>query len=218
LRQQLVSSLAELAGDDSVRVVVLTGQGDRAFCAGQDLAELGASGGRLTGPLLWEFETVCAALRDLPVPTIAVVNAAAIGGGLDLALSCDIVWAADTAILKTRGLAMGIVAGVPRLVGRVSRGQLAQLVYTGIGCDAVEAARLGLVDQVLPAEVILEQCLELARLIAEQPREVLMAAKRVLRADPTTGRDELIELQLQESVELLGRQNHAAVTPDRHGP
>jgi enoyl-CoA hydratase/carnithine racemase len=203
VRRGLVRSLDAFASDLGVRVVILTGRGSRAFSAGQDFAELAASGGRLTAQLLLEFEEVCEALSAVPVPTIAAVNGPAVGGGLDLALSCDLVWASDTATFKTPGLAMGIVAGVPRLAGRVSPGQLAQLVYTGVGHDAAAAHRLGIVDDVIPAGALLQECLERARLIADRPRDLLVAAKRVLRAASAPERTQLVEAQMQASFGQL---------------
>ncbi len=206
VRSGLVRALAGLAADEDIRVVVLTGAGERAFCAGQDLGELSGSGGRLTGALLDEFEAMLHAVYSLPVPAIAAVNGPAVGGGLDLALSCDLVFADATASFRTPGLAMGIVASVPRLMDRLAPGALAEFVLLGATCDAARAQAIGLVDRVIPAEGLRAEAMASARQMAGVPRPALVAAKRLMRQATGAARTELVEAQLRASSDLLSRE------------
>jgi enoyl-CoA hydratase len=184
VRRELVSAVAGLASDDSVRVLVLTGAGDKAFVAGADIGEFE---GRTP---LEQRESMTAvrvfdAVAACPKPTIAMINGYALGGGCELALACDMRVAAETARLGQPEINLGIIPGgggtqrLPRVVGM---GQAMRLVLTGELVDGQEAARIGLVDLVYPAGELRSRTLEIAARIAAKSPVALRLAKEAVRA------------------------------------
>lgn len=174
--------------DDAVRVVVWTGAG-RGFCAGVDLEHLKAhrAGGNASrGPKLGEeafLKKLPLELLEFPKPVIAAVNGAAIGVGVTMILPCDLRLAADDAKLGLPFVRLGILPGLgsthllPRLVGPA---RARELVLTGRKLDAHAACAMGLVDEVVPGERLLERAREIATELAESRPEVLAAAKQAL--------------------------------------
>ena len=172
--------LRELAEDAEARVVVLTGAGDRAFVAGADIkymqglsvlearewSELGHACGRL--------------LETMPKPTIAAVNGFALGGGCELALACDLRYAASTAKLGQPEINLGILpgwGGTQRLARVAGLGFAKELILTGRTVDAAEAERRGLVNAVYEPGELLDRTLETARLLASKSPIALAYAK-----------------------------------------
>jgi len=154
--EELDAAFAELAQDASVRAVVLTGAGDKAFVAGADveaLARLDAQGARALSEWLGK-------------PVVAAVNGFALGGGCELALACHLRIASENATLGTPEVKLGVICGyggtqrLPRLLGR---GRALELLLTGERVDAAEALRIGLVNKVVPRERLLEEAEALAR-------------------------------------------------------
>jgi len=150
----LTAALADLAGRPGLRAVILTGAGDRAFCAGADLRERrGLSPAELSA----HTEAIAAAaeaLASLPVPTIAAIRGYALAGGAELALACDLRVAGDDAVFGFPEVRVGVfpgAGGVFRLPGLVGDGAARDLLFTGRRIDAAEAHRLGLVDRLVPA-------------------------------------------------------------------
>jgi len=168
--------LSQLAVDDRVRAVVLTGAGDRAFCAGMDLK---APPGRPTG----QVPGIEMLLRaQYPKPIVAAVNGAAIGGGFDLMLACDLVVAAAHATFALPEVRRGVasVGGSTRLAQRVPLAIALELTLTGEAIDAARAAALGLVNRVVPIGEELPVAIELAALVAANaPLAVAFTRRRV---------------------------------------
>ena len=179
----LLDAMARVGRDPGARVLILTGEG-RAFCAGADLKE--RDGAALEA--IWAHNRrifqIPLELERLAVPVIAAVNGAALGGGCEVALGCDLRWAASTAEFGcpevTRGIlpAAGGTQRLPRLVGP-SRAMA--LILGGQRISAQEAHRLGLVDAVVPAEALLRSVGEVARSIAANAPLAVRAAKRAIR-------------------------------------
>jgi enoyl-CoA hydratase/carnithine racemase len=144
----------ELVGDGSVRAVVLTGTGDRAFCAGADLKERESMSVDEVRAMLDSYRSELAWLGTAPFPVVAALNGAALGGGLELALACDLRVAAPHAVLGLPETQLAIVPGaggtqrLPRLVGYA---RALELILLGRRLDAAEALELGLVNRVAPA-------------------------------------------------------------------
>jgi enoyl-CoA hydratase len=169
----------ELRGlGDHVRVVVLTGAGDRAFAAGADIkymSRLDVAGAKEWGALGHETTGL---LETMPRPTIAAINGFALGGGCELALACDIRYAASKAKLGQPEINLGIIpgwGGTQRLARVCGIGVAKELILTGRTIDAEEALRIGLVNAV--HDPVLEKALETARLLASKSPIALGAAK-----------------------------------------
>jgi enoyl-CoA hydratase len=180
---ELRDRLAELARDADVRVVVLTGAGDRAFVAGADIKAMAAMDieqAHAWGALGHEAASL---LETMPKPTIAAVNGFALGGGCELALACDVRYASSTAKLGQPEVSIGIIpgwGGTQRLPRAVGIGLAKELIMTGRLVDSDEALRIGLVNAVFPPEELLERSLELARTLAAKSPLVLAAAKQAM--------------------------------------
>jgi enoyl-CoA hydratase len=183
------ATLAELArtcvgldADPSCRVAVFIGAGTRAFATGADLAEFAtetatglAAGGRFDD---WE------AIARLRVPTIAAVRGYALGGGLELAMSCDMLVLADDARLGQPEIRFGLMpgaGGTQRLTRAVGRARATELILTGRTIDATEADRLGIATRVVPAGEELGSALDLAATIASMPPLAVRAAVEAVR-------------------------------------
>src|SRR4051794_91866 len=178
--------LREVRTDDAVRVVVLTGTGDRAFCSGIDLDSISNADPRLTplerkSQLHDEIHQVALALEALDKPVIASINGAAVGAGLDMALMCDLRIAARSARLSEGYIKVGLTPGdggayyLPRLVGTA---KALELLLTGDFIDADEALRIGLVNRLASPETLAEETLRFARSIADHAPITVRMIKR----------------------------------------
>jgi enoyl-CoA hydratase len=177
--EELRDRLAEVAHDTAVGVVVLTGAGDRAFVAGADIKYM--SGLNAEEALAWgELGQHSAQLLEtMPKPTIAAINGFALGGGCELALACDLRYAASTARLGQPEINLGIIpgwGGTQRLARVCGLGVAKDLILTGRLVDADEALRLGLVNAV--HDPVLERAHETAELLAAKSPLALAAIKR----------------------------------------
>jgi enoyl-CoA hydratase len=177
---ELRDRLRELAGDHDVRVVVLTGAGEKAFVAGADIkymSGLDPEGAKGWGALGHEAGTL---LETMPKPTIAAINGFALGGGCELALACDIRYAASRAKLGQPEINLGIVpgwGGTQRLARICGLGVAKELVFSGRTIDAEEALRIGLVNAI--ADPVLDRALETAGELAAKSPVALSLAKRL---------------------------------------
>jgi enoyl-CoA hydratase len=184
VRSELIAALDQIADDDSVRVVVLTGAGEKAFVAGADIGEF-AERTPLEQRQAMSGRRVFDEIAAFAKPVIAMVNGFALGGGCELALACDLRVAADTARFGQPEINLGIIPGgggtqrLPRVVGT---GQAMRLVLTGEIIDAEEALRIGLADLVFPAAELRERTLEIARTMAARSPVALQMAKAAVRA------------------------------------
>lgn len=190
--EELGQTLDALATDATVRVVVLTGAGEKAFAAGADIAAM-ADMTPLDAKDFAEFgQRVFARLEALPQPTIAMVRGVALGGGCELALACDMRIAAVTARFGQPEVSLGITTGfggtqrLPRLVGR---SKAAMLLYSGMVIKAQEALAMGLVDQVVSAETLCDTVMELARSMSGHDPFAVRQTKLCIRHGLESGRD-----------------------------
>jgi len=199
LCREVLAALARVADDPGARALILTGEG-RAFCAGADLKEREGA----TPEALWSHNRsifqIPLEFERLPVPTIAAVNGAALGGGCELALGCDLRWAAETAVLGCPEVTRGIIpaaGGTQRLPRLVGPSRALALILTGERVTAQEAYRIGLVDAVVPLVQLLPACGELARIIAANAPLALRAAKEAVRGGLARGLEAGLELEGQ---------------------
>jgi enoyl-CoA hydratase/carnithine racemase len=153
-----------------IRVIIITGAGDKAFCSGADLKERATLAPEKVKEYIFTIRTLFSAIEQLNKPFIAAVNGIALGGGTELALACDIRLASKTATMGLTETRLAIIPGgggtqrLPRLVGR---GKAKELIFTGRRVDAVEAERIGLVNQVCEPKDLMEECRKMAAMICE---------------------------------------------------
>ena len=196
LAVDLAEAVEPLATDQGVRAVVLTGAGERAFCVGADLKERNGFSDADLMAQRPHFRAAFGGILDLPVPAIAAVHGFALGGGLELALSCDLVVCDETAVLGLPEVTVGVIpggGGTQLLVRRLGSARAADLVFTGRKLDVAEADRLGLVDRRVAVGTDREVALQLAAVIAANSPVGVRNAKRALRqgadVDLATGLD-----------------------------
>ena len=170
--EELLRVARELARDAVVRAVVLTGAGEKAFVAGADIAEFRGLTPEQARQSSWLGRKVIEAIEGSPQPWIAAVNGFALGGGCELALGCDIRFAADNARFGQPEVGLGITpgwGGTQRLPREVGNGWASYLCLSGRLIDAEEARRIGLVQAVFPAAELQAEALKLARELAARP-------------------------------------------------
>lgn len=196
MARDVAAACAALAGDDTLRAVVVTSASEKAFCVGADLKERNSSSDADLMAARPLFRAAFGGVLDLPVPTVAAVHGFALGGGLELALSCDLIVCDETAVVGLPEVTVGVVpggGGTQLLVRRVGASRAADLVYTGRRVDVAEAAALGLVDRRVPAGADRDAALGLAATIAANSPVGVRNAKRALRrgadVDLATGLD-----------------------------
>ena len=175
---------SRLGADETVRAVVVSSTHERAFCVGADLKERNTF---TDADLMAQRPVARAAYRgvlDLPVPSIAVVEGFALGGGLEIALSCDLVIAGEAAVVGLPEVSVGVIpggGGTQLLTRRIGWSRAAGMIFTARRMPATEAARLGVVDEVVAPGAALERALELATTIAANSPVGLRNAKRAMR-------------------------------------
>jgi len=183
MREELTACFGELVRSEDARVVVVTGTGERAFSAGADIREFVAPQVPVKfrdGRRRVDFR---AAMDRCPQPIIAAIRGFALGGGLELALACDIRIAGEDSQLGLTEVNLAIIPGgggtqrLPRLVGR---GKALEMILTGGRIDASEALRIGLVERVVPATEVLSSAQALARTLAEKAPVALRYAKEAV--------------------------------------
>jgi enoyl-CoA hydratase/carnithine racemase len=183
LRREMYQAFSGLITDDDVKVIVVTGAGDRAFSAGADIREFVEPASPTQLRERRKRIEYRAMMDRCPQPIIAAINGFALGGGLELALACDIRIAAENATLGLTEVNLAIIPGgggtqrLPRLVGK---GKALEMILTGTRIPAAEALRIGLVERVVPTGEALKAATELARTIAEKAPIALRYAKEAV--------------------------------------
>lgn len=166
-----------------VRVVVLTGSGEKAFVAGGDIAVMAPLGALEARDVARRAQALFNRIEALPKVVIAAINGYALGGGCELAMACDLRIAAATARLGQPEVNLGILpgwGGTQRLSRLVGKGRAKELMYTGDMVDAEQACRIGLVNQVVPAGELLPRAMELAGRIAAKPQVAVRLIKEAV--------------------------------------
>jgi enoyl-CoA hydratase len=179
---QLERALNEVDADPTYRAVVLTGAGEKAFCAGADIGHMRTADALEARTFAERGHRVAGLIEDLGTPVVAAVNGFALGGGCEIALACDIRLAADTARFGQPEVTLGVIpgwGGTQRLARATSIGFAKDLILTGRLVSAEEALRTGLVTHVHPKAELLDQAVALAATIASRPGWALAAAKRL---------------------------------------
>jgi len=190
LAEALTATLPRLDRDPAVRVAILTGAGERAFCAGADLKERATMSPDEVLAQRQRLIDATAAVLRFEKPLIAAINGFALGGGLELAMACDFAYAAEGARFGLPETTLAIIPGdggtqlLPRLVGQA---KARELIFSGEVIDAAEAARLNLVSRVLPPDALLPAARATAARIANNGPIAVRQAKRALNMARETG-------------------------------
>ena len=212
LLAELDAALATLSADPSVSCAILTGAGDKAFAAGADIAamlEMSTEQARAFSEL---GHRICSRIEKASFPVIGAINGFALGGGCELALACDFLYASDKAKLGQPEVNLGVMpgfGGTQRLARRVGIGRARELCYTGDTVSADEALRIGLVNVVVPAADLMTKVREVATKIASKGRLAVAQCKRVLYTGADVPLDVANALETQSFAMLFGTQDRA---------
>lgn len=209
--KELVNIFENLGKDDTVKVIILTGEGDKAFSAGADIEYMSKISPDESEEYAKLGQLVTATVENVKQPTIAAINGFALGGGCELAMSCDIRIAADTAKMGQPEVTIGIPpgwGGTQRLMRIVGIAKAKEMVYTGKMIKAEEAREIGLVNQVVELSTLMDETMKMAKTIAGNSA----IAVRMSKAAINKGRNADLDTGL--GIELLAWRN-CFTHPDR---
>ena len=180
---ELSQALDEISADEDIRALVLTGAGDKSFVAGADITELATFNSLSAKVFAQEGHRIIRKLQQLPIVVIAAVNGFALGGGTEIAIACDFIYASENAKFGQPEINLGVIPGfggtqrLPRLIGT---NMAKELIFTGKMLSAAEALQVGLVNKVVPQEQLMEDVMKTAGQIASKGKVSLREAKQAI--------------------------------------
>jgi enoyl-CoA hydratase len=205
---ELGTALKDASDDHSVRVVVLTGAGEKAFIAGADIAEMKSKSTSDGVLFAQQGHNVTKFLELMPKPTIAAVNGYALGGGTEMAIACDFIVASDSAVFGQPEVGLGIIPGFGatlRLARFVGWPRAKELIFSGRRIKADEAKSIGLVNHVFAADGFMNQVIDLAKTISQQSSTAVSSAKRLLNEfSESFGLNYKLDAEAQAFGQLFG--------------
>lgn len=207
LTSRLISAAEAVSTDPTIRALVITGAGTRAFCAGADITEFADVRDDVIAKKLQRENRAMNAIAALPIPTIAAIGGVALGGGAELALACDLRVIDEGAVIGFPEVLLGVFPGaggvfrLPRIVG-ISNAL--RLLYSGSTIDATEAHRIGLANEVAPPGTALARATELAALLAQRPALALRLIKEGAYAALTEDTADATRRTLRDSDAVFG--------------
>jgi enoyl-CoA hydratase len=207
LVKDLSLAMQSLDEDDEVRVMIVTG-GERVFAAGADIKEM-VDLGPFDPPVLQRL-AYRDRINEISKPVIAAVSGFALGGGCELAMSCDIIIASESARFGQPEVNLGIIpgsGGTQRLTHLLGKHRAMELILTGDFLSAVDAERLGLVNRVVPVELLLEEAKNIARKIAAKPALAIRAAKQAVLKAANARLDEGLDFERKSFYLLLSSED-----------
>jgi enoyl-CoA hydratase len=191
---EFACALDGIGKDENIRVLILTGAGEKAFVAGADITEIATLTPLAAKKFAQSGQEIISTLQNLAIPVIAAVNGYALGGGCEMALACDFIYASDRAIFGLPEINLGVIPGfggtqrLPRLIGA---NRAKEMIFTGKHLSATEARDIGLVNKIFAPEELMPATVAVATLIATKGKASLHAAKQTigtgLNADLATG-------------------------------
>jgi enoyl-CoA hydratase/carnithine racemase len=204
LVEALSRIVTRLRDDDRVRAIVITGAGSRAFCAGSDITEFShdlAEREIIDNKLALQNQ-MFSALDNLPKPTIAAISGLAYGGGLEIAICCDLLIAEQRARFALPEIKLGVFpgsAGTIRVTRRVGEGRAKEMMFLGEPVDAETALNWGLINRVVPDGESLQAAIQLAELLATRPRLALAKCKAIIDLSFEMPQEEAIRYSMEAS-------------------
>ncbi len=181
--RELMDAINRCKSDDSIKAVILTGSGDKAFVAGADILEVKDLRSREALSFMELGQETLRALEIMPKPSIAAINGFALGGGTEISMACDIRFASEAARFGQPEILIGLIpgwGGTQRLSRLIGLGRAKELVMGGAQIDAKRAYELGLVNQVYPADHLMEATKKFAKRLAGMPAFALKMAKHAI--------------------------------------
>jgi len=208
MTRALDDGLERLAADPNVRVLVVTGSGNQAFCAGSDIKEFPnyIEAGTVVEKKLRYENRIYSKLDDFPKPTVAALNGLAYGGGLEMAVCCDLIVAEENARLCLPEVWLGVFPGSGgsiRVTRRIGEGRAKEIMFLGDPIDARMALAWGLINRVVAPGSAVESAIALASEIASRPNRALQVCKRAVDMALDMPEDEAIERSLALSEEVF---------------
>jgi len=195
---EILQALENVKVDESVRVVILTGAGERAFSAGADIKAMKGMNALKARELSLMGEKLCSALENLEKPVIAAINGYALGGGLEVAMACDLRIASENARMGQTEINIGLIpgwGGTQRLTRLIGATKAKELIFTGKMIDAKTAEQLGLVNMVVPQEKFREAVRQFALELAQKAPVALKVAKALINKGAEISLDAAIALE-----------------------
>jgi enoyl-CoA hydratase len=213
MKQDLAKAFFELAcNDEAVRCVIVTGAGERAFCAGADIRERAGSTLSAAEYYVRQQQThdLFRNMEEFEKPTIAAINGVALGGGLEIALCCDLRIAARGARLGLPEIKLGVIpaaGGTQRLPRLIGEARAKALIYTSELLDAEQAAAIGLVNAVVEPDALMAEAQALARRIAAQPPLAVRFAKRAINLGMQVDMDSGLEFERYAAAMIIDSED-----------
>ena len=187
LSQELMGELNDildsLANNKDVKVLILTGAGEKSFVAGADIAEITKLDVLSSRHFARLGQKIIGKLQKLPIPVICAINGFALGGGCEMALGCDFIYASENAMIGLPEITLGVIpgfGGTQRLSRLIGKNRAKEMVLTGGMITALEAKEIGLVNKVFPLETLMENVMKTAKKIAAKGRVSVRAAKEAI--------------------------------------
>jgi len=199
--RELSETFTALSGREDVHVVIVRGGGEKAFAAGADIAEMPELSQKQAFDFSWFGHQTFEQIETFALPVIAAVDGFALGGGCELALACDFIYASSASKLGQPEVNLGLIpgfGGTQRLTRRIGIGHARELLYTGQIIDAQEALRVGLVNRVFPQEKFWTEVGQAAHSIASKSPLALAAIKRVVRRGSDMALSDANRLEAEE--------------------
>jgi enoyl-CoA hydratase len=196
--KEVFHALEDVKNDENVRVLILTGAGEKAFSTGADIKAMVGMTALKARELSLMGEKLCSALENLEKPVIAAINGYALGGGLEVAMSCDLRIASENAHMGQTEINIGLIpgwGGTQRLTRLVGRTKAKELVFTGKMIDAKTGEQLGLVNMVVPADKFREMVRQFASELAMKAPVALKVAKAVINKGADIGLESALALE-----------------------
>lgn len=207
----LRDSFHALEQEASVRCVIVTGGGEKAFVAGADIKEFPDWTPDIAEDLTEKGQRIFSQIENFKAPVIAAINGFALGGGLELALACDIRLASDNAKMGLPEVSLGIIpgyGGTQRLCRTINVGDAKKLIYTAGKVNAEQALRLGLIQDVFPRAELMERAMELAGKIAANGPVAVRAAKRCINCERNLSIQQGLNTELMGAREVFSSEDH----------